>query len=110
MQFLKKKTLMITGGTGSFGQMCTKFLLKHDVKKIIIYSRDELKQFEMFNKFNSPKLRFLLGDVVTVEIFDHFWDRVKFGYAAAEGVVLFILLNVLAISQFIFFRKRLNYD
>ena len=63
MQFLKKKTLMITGGTGSFGQMCTKFLLKNDVKKIIIYSRDELKQFEMFNKFNSPKLRFLLGDV-----------------------------------------------
>jgi len=49
-------------------------------------------------------------DVVTIEIFDHFWDRVKFGYAAAEGVVLFILLNVLAISQFIFFRKRLNYD
>ena len=49
-------------------------------------------------------------DVVTVEIFDHFWGRVKYGYAAAEGVVLFILLNVLAISQFIFFRKRLNYD
>ncbi len=49
-------------------------------------------------------------DVITVEIFDHFWGRVKYGYAAAEGVVLFILLNVLAISQFIFFRKRLNYD
>ena len=49
-------------------------------------------------------------DVVTIEIFDHFWGRVKYGYAAAEGVVLFILLNVLAISQFIFFRKRLTYD
>ena len=49
-------------------------------------------------------------DVVTVEIFDHFWGRVKYGYAAAEGVILFILLNVLAISQYIFFRKRLNYD
>ena len=49
-------------------------------------------------------------DVVTVEIFDHFWGRVKYGYAAAEGVVLFILLNVLAISQYVFFRKRLNYD
>ena len=49
-------------------------------------------------------------DVVTIEIFDHFWDRVKFGYAAAEGVVLFIILNVLAISQYIIFRKRLNYD
>ncbi len=54
---------MITGGTGSFGQMCAKFLLKQDVKKVIIYSRDELKQFEMSNKFNNSKLRFLLGDV-----------------------------------------------
>jgi len=49
-------------------------------------------------------------DVVTVEIFDHFWGRVKYGYAAAEGVILFILLNVLAISQFVFFRKKLSYD
>ncbi|MBI28351.1 MAG: Lactose transport system permease protein LacF [Alphaproteobacteria bacterium MarineAlpha5_Bin11] len=49
-------------------------------------------------------------DVVTIEIFDHFWGRVKYGYAAAEGVILFILLNVLAISQFVFFRKKLNYE
>ena len=49
-------------------------------------------------------------DVVTVEIFDHFWGRVKYGYAAAEGVILFILLNVLAISQYVIFRKRLNYE
>ena len=54
---------MITGGTGSFGQMCTKFLLKQNIKKLIIFSRDELKQFEMSNKFDSPKLRFFLGDV-----------------------------------------------
>lgn len=63
MKFLNNKTIMITGGTGSFGQMCTEFLLKHNVKKVIIYSRDELKQFEMSNRFNSPKLRFFLGDV-----------------------------------------------
>jgi UDP-N-acetylglucosamine 4,6-dehydratase len=63
MKFLKNKTIMITGGTGSFGQGCVKFLLKHNPKKIIIYSRDELKQFEMSNKFSSPKLRFLIGDV-----------------------------------------------
>jgi multiple sugar transport system permease protein len=49
-------------------------------------------------------------DVVTIEIFDHFWDRVKFGYAAAEGVILFIILNVLAVSQYVIFRKKLNYD
>ena len=49
-------------------------------------------------------------DVVTVEIFDHFWGRVKYGYAAAEGVILFILLNVLAVSQYVIFRKKLSYD
>ena len=49
-------------------------------------------------------------DVVTIELFDHFWGRVKYGYAAAEGVILFILLNVLAISQYVIFRKRINYD
>ena len=58
MNFLKNKTIMITGGTGSFGQKCTSFLLKHNIKKLIIYSRDELKQFEMSNKFNNSKLRF----------------------------------------------------
>ena len=49
-------------------------------------------------------------DVVTVEIFDHFWGRVKYGYAAAEGVILFVLLNVLAISQYVIFRKKIHYD
>ncbi len=63
MKFLKNKICMITGGTGSFGQVCTKLLLQHDVKKVIIFSRDELKQFEMSNKFNNKKIRFLLGDV-----------------------------------------------
>ena len=58
---------MITGGTGSFGQACTKLLLQHNAKKIIIYSRDELKQFEMSNKFNNSKLRFFLGDVRDLE-------------------------------------------
>tara|TARA_B110000438_G_scaffold264947_1_gene277939 strand:+ start:711 stop:1703 length:993 start_codon:yes stop_codon:yes gene_type:complete len=63
MKFLKNKIVMITGGTGSFGQMCAKYLIKHGAKKILIYSRDELKQFDMSNKFKNSKLRFLLGDV-----------------------------------------------
>jgi len=63
MKFLKNKIVMITGGTGSFGQMCTEVLLKHNVEKVIIYSRDELKQFEMSTKFNSKKIRYFLGDV-----------------------------------------------
>ena len=63
MKFIKNKIVMITGGTGSFGQRCAQFLLKNNAKKVVIYSRDELKQFDMSNKFNSPKIRFLLGDI-----------------------------------------------
>ena len=46
---LNNKTIFISGGTGSFGKFLTKKILDH-IKKIIIYSRDELKQFEMKNE------------------------------------------------------------
>ena len=58
------KVVLITGGTGSFGQECTKYLLKnYSLKKIIIFSRDELKQYEMQKKFKSGILRFFIGDI-----------------------------------------------
>jgi len=59
------KTILLTGGTGSFGKAFTKFVLKKlKPKAIRIFSRDELKQFEMRSEFNNnPTLRFLLGDV-----------------------------------------------
>src|SRR3989344_1490038 len=63
---LKNKTVLITGGTGSFGQALTDYLFKHNPPKTIrIYSRDEHKQLEMSSRFSkfSKKLRFLLGDV-----------------------------------------------
>jgi len=63
---LKNKTVLITGGTGSFGQSLTEYLLKYNPPNAIrIYSRDEHKQLEMSTKFSkfSKKLRFLLGDV-----------------------------------------------
>ncbi len=61
---LNNKTILITGGTGSFGQACTEFLLKkYKAKKIIIFSRDENKQFHMENKFPDKNLRFFIGDV-----------------------------------------------
>ena len=66
MKFLKNKVVMITGGTGSFGQICTELLLQHKVKKVIIYSRDELKQFEMQQEFSAPtypSIRYFIGDV-----------------------------------------------
>ncbi len=58
------KNILITGGTGSFGQKYVKTLLeRHSPKKIIIYSRDELKQFEMQQDFNLPCMRYFIGDV-----------------------------------------------
>lgn len=61
---IKNKVVMITGGTGSFGKKLVERLLKDDeVRKIIVFSRDELKQFEMQSEYSSPKLRYFLGDV-----------------------------------------------
>jgi len=65
---LNDKSILITGGTGSFGKMFTKMILERypDVKRLVIYSRDELKQFDMAqlypeNKY--PQVRFFIGDV-----------------------------------------------
>lgn len=58
------KTILITGGTGSFGKKYTEILLKrYRPRKIIIYSRDELKQFEMAQRYNEPCMRYFIGDV-----------------------------------------------
>ena len=54
----------MTGGTGSFGKSCIRRILQDDqIDKVIVFSRDELKQFEMQSIFKSPKLRYFLGDV-----------------------------------------------
>ena len=62
------KTILVTGGTGSFGHCFTQYVLEHyNPKKLIIYSRDEFKQFTMSNekiyKDNADKMRFFIGDV-----------------------------------------------
>ena len=58
------KNILITGGTGSFGKKYTKILLeRYRPNKIIIYSRDELKQYEMHQEFNDPCMRYFIGDV-----------------------------------------------
>ena len=67
---LNDKTILITGGTGSFGQkFCETVLKKYDPKKLIVFSRDELKQYEMRQRLpddttdkKSP-MRYLIGDV-----------------------------------------------
>ncbi|HVW20867.1 MAG TPA: UDP-N-acetylglucosamine 4,6-dehydratase (inverting) [Opitutaceae bacterium] len=63
--FLKGKTVLITGGTGSFGRFFVRVLLRSSaVKKVIVFSRDELKQFEMQQELgNEPRIRFFIGDV-----------------------------------------------
>ncbi|CBG40249.1 UDP-N-acetylglucosamine 4,6-dehydratase (inverting) [Helicobacter mustelae] len=61
---LNEKTILITGGTGSFGKkFAAKILQNYQPKKIIIYSRDELKQYEMAQSFNHPCMRYFIGDV-----------------------------------------------
>tara|TARA_B100000029_G_scaffold478177_1_gene523985 strand:+ start:2328 stop:3326 length:999 start_codon:yes stop_codon:yes gene_type:complete len=69
---LKNKSILVTGGTGSFGKELIKRILKNypKIKRLVIYSRDELKQFEMSSEFNEkkyPGIRYFLGDVRDAE-------------------------------------------
>ncbi|MBX3622305.1 MAG: polysaccharide biosynthesis protein [Rhizobacter sp.] len=57
------KTLLITGGTGSFGNAVLRRFLSSDLREIRIFSRDEKKQDDMRKRYNSPKLKFYVGDV-----------------------------------------------
>lgn len=89
---LSKKSVLITGGTGSFGKKFTQIILKQypDIKRLVIYSRDELKQFDMAqiypeNKF--PQVRFFIGDVR---------DRNRF-IRACEGID--IIIHTAALKQ-----------
>jgi UDP-glucose 4-epimerase len=59
----KEKILLITGGTGSFGNAVLRRFLDTDIKEIRIFSRDEKKQDDMRKQYNNPKLKFYLGDV-----------------------------------------------
>lgn len=62
-QIIKNKKILVTGGTGSFGTMFIKEILKFNPKEIIVFSRDENKQGRMRLYFKNKKLRFILGDV-----------------------------------------------
>jgi len=61
---LSGKSVLVTGGTGSFGKLFVRTALERlDVKRLVVFSRDELKQYEMQQKLSSPKLRYFIGDV-----------------------------------------------
>jgi len=68
---LNNKTILITGGTGSFGRKCTEIILdRYKPKRLIIYSRDELKQYEMSQQYPDSKydcMRYFIGDVRDME-------------------------------------------
>ena len=69
MNFFKNRSILITGGTGSFGSKLLGYLLKlksNKPKKVIVFSRDELKQFELMKVYpekNYPAVRYFLGDI-----------------------------------------------
>lgn len=61
---MNNKTILITGGTGSFGKKFVQIVLsKFNPKKLIVFSRDEMKQYEMRQRFNQKNLRYFIGDV-----------------------------------------------
>ena len=78
------KNILITGGTGSFGKKYTEMILaKYKPNKIIIYSRDELKQYEMAQSFNDPCMRYFIGDVRDGKRLDEAMQDVDFVIHAA---------------------------
>ena len=83
MKFLKNKTLMVTGGTGSFGSTIIKTLLRSKLKEIRIFSRDEKKQEDMRLLYKSSKLKFHIGDVRTFKSVNEAMRGVNYVFHAA---------------------------
>ena len=83
MSIFKGKTLLITGGTGSFGNMVLKRFLDSDIKEIRIFSRDEKKQDDMRHQLQSPKVKFYIGNVRDKSSVDDAMVGVDYVFAAA---------------------------
>lgn len=79
----KNKTLLITGGTGSFGNAVLKGFLESDIKEIRIFSRDEKKQDDMRKKYNNPKIKYFIGDVRDINSVKNAMYNVDFVFHAA---------------------------
>ena len=84
LTFLKDKVVLVTGGTGSFGKRFIETLLKYSaVRKLIVFSRDELKQSEMQAVYTDPRLRFFIGDVRDLQRLQRAFHGVDFVIHAA---------------------------
>lgn len=79
----KNKTLLITGGTGSFGNAVLNRFLDTDIKEIRIFSRDEKKQHDMRVRLNNPKVKFYIGDVRNYNSLDTAMRGVDYVFQAA---------------------------
>ena len=79
----KDKILLITGGTGSFGNKVLQMFLDSDLKEIRIFSRDEKKQDDMRKKYNNDKIKFYLGDVRDIATIDTAMEGVDYVFHAA---------------------------
>lgn len=78
MSILDGKSVLVTGATGSFGKRFVKTVLeKHNPKRLVVFSRDELKQFEMQQYIKDPRLRYFLGDVRDKERLYRAFDGVE---------------------------------
>ena len=94
LKFLKNKNILITGGTGSFGKNLVFFLIRYSkAKKIIIYSRDELKQHNLKNKISSGKVRYFIGDVRD-------YDRLNFALKNVDIVIHAAALKHIDIAEY----------
>jgi UDP-N-acetylglucosamine 4,6-dehydratase len=94
----KNKTILVTGGTGSFGQVFSIRLLKENlIEKLIIFSRDEMKQFDMKKKLDkmslSKKVRFFIGDIRDFE-------RVKLAFSEVDIVVHAAALKIVDTAEY----------
>src|SRR3989338_7155693 len=84
MAILDGKSILVTGATGSFGRRFVKHVLEqHNPARVVAFSRDELKQFEMQQDVNSPKLKYMLGDVRDQDRLYHVLDGIDLVVHAA---------------------------
>ena len=83
----KGKSILISGGTGTYGKCAIKYLLKHNPKKIIVFSRDEFKQYNLSKEINDKKIRYFIGDVRD-------YERVEYALKDVD-----ILIHAAALKQ-----------
>lgn len=81
--FFKNKSLLITGGTGSFGKTVLKKFIKFNFREIVIFSRDERKQENLRNQYQNNKIRFILGDVRNYESIADATKKIDYIFHAA---------------------------